>query len=114
MNQKQFNEICQQLQKRKDDIRPSDAVTFPEPLRSALNFAIRIGRISLTDLAKMLELEVDNAKQIAELLVARNLLRVAENPNLKEIFYETRLSSMTRPMTRPPLDLWKKIDDDKK
>jgi hypothetical protein len=100
-----------ELQARTDDIRPSDVVSFSEPLRSTLNFALRIGRISLTDLAGMLEIERDPARKIASFLVARKLLHVSANSSETETYYETRLSAQTRPLHRPPPDIWKKVDN---
>ncbi len=111
MNQDQFERTLSELKAVKEDIRPSDVIVFSEPLRSALNFALRIGRISLTDFAKQLDLEREKAKQIAEQLVVRNLFKPSPFSNAKEIFYETRMSSMTRPLGRPASDIWKKIDD---
>jgi|GEM_PF-1183087 hypothetical protein len=103
--------ILRELRERKEAIRPSDIVLFPEPLRSALNFAIRIGRISLTDFSNMMKLDISQARQIAELLVERNLLHVSAFSNDKEIFYESRLSAMTRPLGRSTSDIWKKLDE---
>ncbi|MBI3738280.1 MAG: hypothetical protein HY258_04460 [Chloroflexi bacterium] len=111
MNQNQFERILQELKAGREDIRPSDVMVYSEPLRSALNAAIRLGRISLTDLAQQLELNRGQAKQIADLLVTRNLFHVSTFSHDKEIFYETRMSSLTRPLSRPPSEFLKKIDD---
>ena len=105
-----FDGILRELRERKEDIRPSDVVLFPEPLRSTLNFAIRIGRVSLTDFANMMKLDILQARQLTELLVARNLFHVSAISNNKETFYETRLSAITRQLGRPINDIWKKID----
>ena len=105
-----FEGALRDLRERKEDIRPSDVVLFPEPLRSTLNFAIRIGEVSLTDFANMMKLDISQARQLTELLVARNLLHVSAISNTKETFYETRLSAMTRQLGRPINDIWKKID----
>ena len=105
-----FDGILRELRERKEDIRPSDVVLFPEPLRSTLNFAIRIGRVSLADFANMMKLDISQARQLTELLVARNLFHVSAISNTKETFYETRLSAITRQLGRPINDIWKKID----
>ena len=55
MNKEQFELALRELKAGKEDIRPSDVAFFSEPLRSALNQAIRIGRISLTDFAGLLD-----------------------------------------------------------
>jgi hypothetical protein len=110
LNKEQFERALQELKAGKEDIRPSDLTTFSEPLRSALTMAVRIGRISLTDLAKQLELEQQQAQQIAEILIARHLLHISSFSNENEIFYETRLSAMTRPLGRPKPDIWERID----
>jgi hypothetical protein len=114
VDHKQFEDICKLLRERKDDIRPSDVVTFPEPLSSTLTYAVRIGRISLTDLAKRLGLKVEQARQLADLLVSRKLFQLSSFSNTNEVFFETRLSSMTRPLMRPSLGLWKKLEDEDK
>lgn len=106
-----FERTLRELSKREEDIRPSDVVLFPEPLRSTLNFAIRIGRISLTDFAKMMSIDIPRTRQLTDLLVARNLLHVSPFSNNDETFYETRLSAMTRPLGRPKNDIWKKLDE---
>jgi len=106
-----FARTLEELRERKEDIRPSDVVLFPEPLRSTLNFAIRIGRISLTEFADMMKLDTSQTRQLTDLLVARNLLRVSAFSNDKETFFESRLSAMTRPLGRPINDIWKKLDE---
>lgn len=106
-----FARTLEELRERKEDIRPSDVVLFPEPLRSTLNFAIRIGRISLTEFADMMKLDTSQTRQLTDLLVARNLLRVSAFSNDKETFFKSRLSAMTRPLGRPINDIWKKLDE---
>jgi hypothetical protein len=59
----------------------------------------------------MMKLDISQARQIAELLVERNLLHVSAFSNDKEIFYESRLSAMTRPLGRSTSDIWKKLDE---
>ena len=110
MNREQFELARQKLQDSKEDIRPSDIVAFSEPLRSTLNYAVRMGVISLTDLAARLAIEGEQAKELAELLIARHLFKISSLSNEQEIFYETRLSSLTRQLRRPT-DIWRKIDD---
>ncbi len=112
MNAEQFERALQELKARQDDIRPSDVVIFSEPLRSVLNFAVRVGRLSLTDFARELEIDRELARQIVAILVARRLFQVSETSNEQEPVYEIRLSAMTRPLTRPRPDLWKKLDDE--
>ena len=111
MDRQALDRTLDELRARTDDIRPSDVVGFSEPLRSTLNFALRIGRISLTELVGMLEIEREPARQIAGFLVARNLLHVSAQSSESETYYETRLSAQTRPLRRPPPDIWKKVDD---
>lgn len=103
--------LLQELRARSEDIHPSDVVLFPEPLRSTVNFAIRIGRINLTEMAKRLNMNTARTREIADVLVARHLLYVSPKSDESETIYETRVSSMTRPLTRPPSDIWKKLDD---
>jgi hypothetical protein len=110
MSELLFQTALKELEERKEDIRPSDVVLFSEPLRSALNFVIRLGRFSLTEFAEKLEFTKEQSKQLADILVVRNLFAVSRFSNAEETFYESRLSAMTRPLSRPPSDIWKKID----
>ncbi len=110
MSELLFQTALKELEERKEDIRPSDVVLFSEPLRSALNFVIRLGRFSLTEFAEKLEFTREQSKQLADILVERNLFAVSRFSNAEETFYESRLSAMTRPLSRPPSDIWKKID----
>ncbi len=110
MSESFFQIARRELEERKEDIRPSDVVLFSEPLRSALNFVIRLGRFSLTEFAEKLEFTREESKQLADILVERNLFAVSRFSNAEETYYESRLSAMTRPLSRPPSDIWKKID----
>ncbi len=110
MSESFFQIALRELEERKEDIRPSDVVLFSEPLRSALNFVIRLGRFSLTEFAEKLEFTKKETKQLADILVERNLFAVSRFSNAEETYYESRLSAMTRPLSRPPSDIWKKLD----
>lgn len=110
MSSSLFQLALKELEERKEDIRPSDVVLFSEPLRTALNAMIRLGRFSLTEFAEKLEFPREEAKRLADILVERNLFSVSRFSNAEETFYESRLSAMTRPLSRPPSDIWKKID----
>jgi len=111
VNKEQFERALQELKSGNEDIRPSDVVVFSEPLRSALNQAIRVGRISLTDFLKLLDLDREQGKQIISILVERHLFFISTFTSQVDTFYETRLSASTRPMTRLRPDVWKKVDD---
>jgi len=106
----EYKRILGELKDGVDDIRPSEVVTFSEPLRSTLNLAIRNGRMSLTEFSTQLEIEREEAREIAEVLITRRLFVVSSLSNEQETHYETRVSAMTRPMKRPPMDLLKKLD----
>ncbi|MDP1545950.1 MAG: hypothetical protein Q8L87_08000 [Anaerolineales bacterium] len=110
MSETVFEIAIRELEERKEDIRPSDVILLSEPLRSALNFVIRLGRFSLTEFTEKLPFTRDETKRIADLLVERNLFAVSRFSNAEETFYESRLTAMTRPLKKPPIDLWKKID----
>lgn len=111
MSKSLFELAIKELEERKDDIRPSDVVMFSEPLRSALNTVIRLRRFSLTEFAENLPFSREETRQIADLLVKRNLFELSRFATEAEPYYEARLSAMTRPLKRPPSDIWKKIDD---
>lgn len=110
MNETPFEIAIKELEAGTEDIRPSDVVSFSEPLRSALNYVIRLGRFSLTEFQEKLEFTREETKKIADILVARNLFAVSRFSNAEETFYESRLTAMTRPLNRPPSDIWKKIE----
>lgn len=110
MSESPYQTVLKELELRVEDIRPSDIVLFSEPLRSALNYAIRIGRFSLTEFAEKLEFPREEAKKIAELLVERNLFEVTKFSTGEETYYQSRISGSTRPFKRPPSDIWKKLD----
>jgi hypothetical protein len=110
MSETLYKIALKELEASTEDIRPSDIILFSEPLRSALNFVIRLGRFSLTEFAEKLELTRDETKKIADILVERNLFEVTKFSTAEETFYQSRLSAMTRPMKRPPSDIWKKLD----
>jgi predicted transcriptional regulator len=110
MSETNFERTLLELQNRKDDIRPSDVILFSEPLRSALNFVIRLGRFSLTEFNEKLGFTREQARRVTELLIQRNLIVVSRFSTTEETYYESRLSALTRPLSRPSLDIWKKID----
>ncbi len=102
--------LMKELRERTEDIHPSDVITFPEPLRSTINFAVRLGHVSLTELSRRMDMDMAKTKEIVEVLVARHLLYVSDKSTDKETYYETRLSAMTRPLTRPKSGLWDKLE----
>ena len=110
MSETLYEITIKELEARTEDIRPSDVVLFSEPLRSALNFVIRLGRFSLTEFSEKLEFTREQIKNISDILVQRKLFEVSKFSNAEETFYQARLSATTRPFTRPPSDIWKKID----
>lgn len=110
MSETLYEITIKELEARTEDIRPSDVVLFSEPLRSALNFVIRLGRFSLTEFTEKLEFTREEAKKIADILVERNLFLLSKFSNDEETFYESRVSAQTRPLNRPPSGIWKKID----
>lgn len=110
MSETLYQTAVRELESIHGDVRPSDIVTFSEPLRIALNFAIRTGRFSLTEFVEKLEFTREESKQIADILVARNLFEVTRFSTAEETYYQSRVTAMTRPLKRPPSDLWKKIE----
>ncbi len=100
-----------ELSSRTEDVRPSDVVLFSEPLRSALNFVIRLGRFNLTDFSEKLGFTRYQTKKIADILVERHLFTLLPDATKpEEIFYESRPSALSRPSLRKPNDIWKKLD----
>ncbi len=106
-----FESALKELEARQEDLRPSDVIFLPEPLRSAVNFVVRLKRFSLTEFhEKLPDFTRDEAKRLADLLIQRHLFDLSRFATEEEPYYEARLSAMTRPLTRPPSDIWKKID----
>ena len=110
MRDSPFKIVLQELEAREEDIRPSDVVLFSEPLRTALNFVIRLSRFSLTEFSEKLGFTREQTVKIADILIERNLFVRSRFSNAEETYYESRISSLTRPLSRPPSDIWKKID----
>ena len=110
MSETIYQSTLKELEARTEDIRPSDIVLFSEPLRSALNFAIRLGRFNLTEFAEKLEFTREEAGTLADLLVKRNLFEVTRFSTAEETYFQARISGGTRPLKRPPSDIWKKIE----
>lgn len=111
MNQDQFERAVRALESGQEELRPSDVMALPEPLRSVLNHAIRMGRISLTDLANDLEIDRQQAAHIASILMARDFFGSSALSDENETYFEARISAFTRPPTRPASNIWKKIGD---
>ena len=109
MSEALYQIALKELETRTEDIRPSDIVSFSEPLRSALNFAIRLGRFSLTEFAEKLEFTREESKSIADLLVKLNLFEVTRFSTEEETYYQSRISGVTRPLKRPPSGIWDKL-----
>jgi hypothetical protein len=110
MSETPYEIAIKELEARTEDIRPSDVVLFSEPLRSALNFAIRLGRFNLTEFAEKLEFTREETRKIADLLVKLNLFEVTKFSTLEETYYQSRISGGTRPLNRQPSGIWKKIE----
>ena len=111
MSESVYQTVLKELELRVEDIRPSDIVLFSEPLRSALNYAVRLGRFSQTEFAEQLgEFTREEAKRIADILVERNLFEVTKFSTAEETYYQCRISGTTRPFKRPPAEVWKKLD----
>lgn len=111
MSETLYELALNELSAKTEDIRPSDVVLFSEPLRSALNFVIRLRRFNLTEFSEKLGFTRQQAATLAELLVQRNLFIVKpEAFATGETFYEARLSALARAPVRKSVDIWKKLD----
>jgi len=107
---KSYELAMKQIQSGQTDLMPSDVLAFSEPLRSAVNAMIRLGRFSLTEFTEKLPFTREQTKNIADALVNRKLFEMMPNTTGPEIFYTAHLSGSTRPLKKADLDLWKKID----
>ena len=105
-----YQRAMKEIQSGKSDLMPSDILAFSEPLRSAVNAVVRLGRFSLTELTERLTFTREETKSIADMLVSRKLFEIAKHSTKEETYYIAHLSGSTRPFTKPDLDLWKKID----
>jgi len=110
MSEALYKIALKELEASTEDIRPSDILLFSEPLASALNFVIRLGRFSLTEFSEKLDFTQGQAKKLADILVKRNLFEVTKFSTAEESYYQSRISGGTRPLKRPPSDIWKKLD----
>ena len=110
MSETPYEIAIKELEARTEDLRPSDVVLFSEPLRSALNFAIRLGRFSLTEFEEKLGFTREETKNIADILVKLNLFEVTRFSTAEETYYQSRISGGTRPLNRQPSGIWKKIE----
>ncbi len=110
MNSTPYELALQEIQSGQTDLMPSDVLSFSEPLRSAVNAVVRLGRFSLTEFTEKLGFTREETKNIANALVKRNLFEVAKYSTAEETYYTAHLSGSTRPFTKPPSDIWKKID----
>jgi hypothetical protein len=105
-----YDIAIKELEERKEDMRPSDVILFSEPLRSALNFVIRLGRFSLTEFVENSPSHGMKRSALQTCLWNATFLQSRAFPMPKKHSTKSRLTAMTRPLTRPPSDLWKKID----
>ena len=95
----------QELNKRSkvEGITPLDVMELPEPLRTAMNKLMRKGSMTVGELAAELNIEMVEARQLGEMLVAQGLLSLVEQKADGEIVYRVRLGR-TRGRS-VPLDL---------
>ena len=111
MSNQLFEAALKELEARQEDVRPSDVISCSEPLRSAVNFVVRLKRFSLTEFhEKLPEFTREEVKRLADILIKRHLFDLSRFATEAEPYDEARLSALTRPLTRPPSDIWKKID----
>jgi hypothetical protein len=110
MSETPYEIAIKELEARTEDIRPSDVVLFSEPLRSALNFTIKLGRFSLTEFEEKLGFTREETKNVADLLVKLNLFELTRFSTAQEYYYQCRISGGTRPLNREPSGFWKKIE----
>ncbi|KXK13874.1 MAG: hypothetical protein UZ14_CFX002001434 [Chloroflexi bacterium OLB14] len=110
MNSVPYELVLQEIQSGQTDLMPSDVLAFSEPLRSAINAMVRLGRFSLTEFTEKLPFTREETKNIANALVKRKLFEVASYSTEEETYYLAHLSGSTRPLTKPPSDIWGKID----
>jgi hypothetical protein len=106
-NPRQFLRMLEMLGDR--DLTATDIVSLNEPLRSALNAAIRAGNVRLEDFAKDLRLSVRGASQLADALVKKGLFHHIDGTR-----YDVRVSGKTYSHEKPhTTELWAKFDNDK-
>lgn len=86
-----YDQIIQELESSKDNIRSSEVVMFSEPLRSTLSFALKKKSFNLTEFAEKLQFTREQSRRIAEILVERNFLNILTSPYDEEPKYETRV-----------------------
>ncbi len=112
MSESPYETAVREISDCAGDLKPSDVILFSEPLRSALNFVIRLRRFALSVFEEKLGFTREQTEHIVNLLVERNLFHQrADDPAAAgEAQYEARLSAPARPISKKPLDIWKKIE----
>lgn len=111
MSESPYETALRELSAGAGNIKPSDVIFFSEPLRSALNFVIRLRRFPLSVFGEKLGFTPEQTQEIARLLTERQLFHPQpETTEAGEAVYEARHSAPVRPPAKKPSDIWAKIE----
>jgi hypothetical protein len=103
---KQALERCEQ---KEQGVMASDIAALPETLCAALNKIMRQTSIPLSELRAELNLELEPARQLANLLIEKGFLKLAARQLEGDPAYEVRLARKRGGTT--PLKIWQAIDE---
>lgn len=87
-----------------EGVTPEDIMELPQPLRESMQMILRVGAVSLSEMASDLGLNQDQAGRVADLLIDRGFLAAAgETPGGDRLY---RINLAPRKRRRVPTDLW--------
>ena len=99
-------------QARVSGIALTDVLALPNPLRATLNKMMRGRSLTLTELAADLGVPSDEARQLADIMVAKGLVRARNPRDGGESSYRVRFLRKSKQRVRKmPTDIWKALDD---
>lgn len=100
-----FDELMKQLQAVSifPGITPVDILALPDPVDSAVQKILRRGPMGVAEMAAVLNLPEDEAKQIADILVEKGYLLMEERHNDGSVVYKVYFARMRG--RNIPLDL---------
>ena len=106
-----FDRLWREVDQRSrvEGVSPVALLDLPEPLRSATTRLMRIGTMTLSELAADLSLERSQAHHLGELLVDKGILSAAPEGPDGEIVYRLRLAHTRRRVL--PVGVWQALGD---
>ncbi len=107
-----FDSLKQDLdqgERKENGVTASDIAALPEPLRAALNKIMRQTSMPLSEFKAEMSLELEPARQLANLLVEKGFLKLAARQPENDMAYEVHLARKRGGTA--PLDIYKAIGE---